>query len=85
MARTGQFVLTCFLMVVSSVSLAQSQRWVDSTLASLSLEERVGQLFVVELAALYTHQDDQASQSDLEMIRRYHVGSFILGGGRFGR
>lgn len=81
MARTGQFVLTCFLMVVSSVSLAQSQRWVDSTLASLSLEERVGQLFVVELAALYTHQDDQASQYDLEMIRRYHVGSFILGGG----
>ena len=68
-------------MLISGVSLAQSQRWVDSTLATLSLEERVGQLFVVELAAVYTHEDDQAYQYALEMIRRYHVGSFILGGG----
>jgi beta-glucosidase-like glycosyl hydrolase len=56
-------------------------RWVDSTLASLSLEERVGQLFVAELVALYTHEDHPAFQYALEMIRRYHVGSFILGGG----
>lgn len=60
---------------------AQPSRWVDSTLASLSLEERVGQLFVVEVVALYTHEDDQAYQYAREMVIRYHVGSFILGGG----
>ncbi len=69
------------LGLTAGMAHGQSSRWVDSTLASLSLEERVGQLFVVELAAVYTHEDDQAYQYALEMINRYHVGSFILGGG----
>lgn len=69
------------LLLLSHTIIAQPRRWADSTLASLSLEERVGQLFVVELAAVFTHEDDQAYQYALEMIHRYHVGSFILGGG----
>jgi beta-glucosidase-like glycosyl hydrolase len=60
---------------------AQDERWVDSTLASLSLEEKVGQLFVAELVALYTHEDHPAFQYALDRIRRFHVGTFILGGG----
>ena len=62
-------------------SLLSLSHWVDSTLVSLTLEERVGQLFVVELAAVFTNEDDQAYQYALEMIHRYHVGAFILAGG----
>ncbi|MBP1656894.1 MAG: beta-lactamase [Bacteroidetes bacterium] len=74
-------LLLASLLLPSGFCTAQPQRWVDSTLHSLSLEERVGQLFVVELVALFTHEEDRAYTYALEMINRYHVGSFILAGG----
>jgi len=67
--------------VVRCAAFAQESRWVDSTLASLSPEEKVGQLFVVELAALFTNLDHPNWRYAEEMVRSYHVGSFILGGG----
>jgi beta-N-acetylhexosaminidase len=70
---------TSFLF--SATTRAQDQRWVDSTLSSLSLEEKVGQLFVVEVVALFTNQDHQAYTYALDMIHRYHVGGFLLAGG----
>ncbi len=79
--RLSFLVLPAALLSAATASFAQSDRWIDSTLASMTLEERVGQLFVVELAAVYTHESDQAYQYALEMVNRYHVGSFILGGG----
>lgn len=69
------------LLFAGALSYSQGDRWVDSTLASLSIEERVGQLFVVEFVGLYTHENDQAYRYVQEMITRYHVGSLILGGG----
>ncbi len=69
------------LGVSSALSYSQGDRWVDSTLASLSIEERVGQLFVVEFVGLYTHEDDQAYRYVRDMVTQYHVGSLILGGG----
>ena len=74
-------ILLAGLLLSSGFCAAQSQRWVDSTLHTLSLEERVGQLFVVELDALFTHEEDRAYAYALEMINQYHVGSFILAGG----
>lgn len=79
--KMNNLVLVGMLGLTAGVMHGQSTRWVDSTLASLTLEERIGQLFVVELAAVYTHEDDQAYRYALEMINRYHAGSFILGGG----
>lgn len=78
--RTFVPVLVVSLFLVSGIAWS-GDRWVDSTLASLSIEERVGQLFVVEFVGLYTHQDDQAYRYASEMVTRYHVGSLILGGG----
>jgi len=60
---------------------AQESRWIDSTLSALTLEEKVGQLFVVELAALFTNLDHPNWRYAEEMVRTYHVGAFILGGG----
>lgn len=77
----NKWITLPLVVLVSATAFCQSSRWVDSTLASLTLEERIGQLFVVELAAVYTHQDDDAYRYARDMIDRYHVGSFILAGG----
>ena len=73
---------TLFLLLVQcGLASAQSSRWVDSTLATLSLEEKVGQLFVIELVPLFTNEDHPAYRYALDMVRKYHAGTFILGGG----
>lgn len=79
--RLRTLLILGVLSVASPSSHAGGSGWVDSTLASLSLEERVGQLFVVEFVGLFTHQDDQAYTYAREMVLRYHAGSLILGGG----
>lgn len=80
--RTARTVLLLTLSLTPCASsVAQGPRWVDSTLASLTLEEKVGQLFVAELVPLFTNEDDTAYRYALAMIRDYHVGTFILGGG----
>lgn len=78
--RTFVVLSILALSLVKGIASA-ADRWVDSTLASLSLEERVGQMFVVEFVGLYTHEDDQAYRYACAMVTRYHVGSLILGGG----
>lgn len=79
--RKRWLIVPALLSIAVSSSSARGNGWVDSTLASLSLEERVGQLFVVEFVGLFTHQHDQAYTYASEMVSRYHVGSLILGGG----
>jgi beta-N-acetylhexosaminidase len=76
-----RMVLLSLFMAFPLNVFAQNMRWVDSTLATLNLREKVGQLFVAEFVALYTHQDHPAYQYALEMISTYHIGAFILGGG----
>jgi len=68
-------------VLFSATGEAQESRWVDSTLSSLTTEEKVGQLFVVELVGLFTNTDDTAWRYAEEMVQGYHVGAFILGGG----
>ncbi len=74
-------LLLLLLILPGGFAAAQHSRWIDSTLSTLSLEEQVGQLFVVELVPLFTNEDHQAYRYALAMVRDYHVGTFILGGG----
>lgn len=69
------------LFVLVTTAHAQDQNWVEKTLASMTLEEKVGQLFVADLVAIYSHKQSPNYRYALEMVRRYHVGAFILGGG----
>ncbi|HTY58643.1 MAG TPA: glycoside hydrolase family 3 protein, partial [Bacteroidota bacterium] len=39
------------------------------------------QLFVIELVPLFTNEDHPAYRYALDMVREYHAGTFILGGG----
>lgn len=51
-------------------------RWVDSTLAALSRDEKIGQLFIVHLPrqSLRTLVDDAAHK----LVEDYHVGGFLV-------
>jgi beta-glucosidase-like glycosyl hydrolase len=70
-------------VMLSSVAIAgaQDQNWVETALAQMTLEEKVGQLFVADLVAVYSHKQSPNYRYALEMIRQYHVGSFVLAGG----
>jgi beta-glucosidase-like glycosyl hydrolase/CubicO group peptidase (beta-lactamase class C family) len=49
--------------------------WVDSLLHSMSVEEKIGQLFMVQA---YSNQDEKHKLFVHEMIAKYHVGGLIF-------
>lgn len=60
---------------------AQNVNWVESTLASMTLEEKVGQLFIADLIAVYSHQESENYRLAKERVIRHHVGGFVIAGG----
>ena len=60
---------------------AQHRGWVESTLAAMSLQEKVGQLFCADLVAVYSNRESPNFLLAKEMLHKYHVGSLILAGG----
>ncbi len=73
--------LAVILLMSTARGWAQDPNWVETTLAAMTLEEKIGQLFVADLVAVYSHEQSPNYRYALEMVRRYHVGAFILGGG----
>ncbi len=55
--------------------------WVDSTLLTMTVEEKVGQLFIADLVAVYSHQESPVRKYAARLIQQYHVGGFVLAGG----
>ena len=55
------------------------KKWVDSVYASMTLHEKVGQLFMVQVMS---NQDEATKQKIVELIRTHHIGGIIysLGG-----
>jgi beta-glucosidase-like glycosyl hydrolase len=71
-----------FVMLSSVATVrAQDQNWIETALAQMTLEEKVGHLFVADLVAVYSHKQSPNYRYALEMIRQYHVGGFVLAGG----
>jgi beta-N-acetylhexosaminidase len=75
--------LVCFILITAmGVPVrAQNHQWVEETLSSMTLEEKVGQLFMAELVGLYGHNDSPHLRLARELVQKYHIGSFILAGG----
>src|SRR3990172_11401893 len=69
------------LMVSLPQTPTKDVGWVETTLRSMTLEEKIGQLFVVDLVAVYAHRESPAYRYAVNMIKRYHVGGFVLAGG----
>lgn len=61
--------------VLQPIDTTGAQRWVDSTLAAMSIEERVGQLFIVNLQDRGLKRWAGGVESAIE---NYHVGGFLL-------
>ena len=49
--------------------------WVDSILKSMSIDEKIGQLFMVQA---YSNRDQKHEDFITEMITKYHVGNLIF-------
>ena len=57
---------------------AAQTRWVDSTLASLSLRERIGQMVNVWVLGDFTNERDSSYQQVLHWVEQDHVGGMTM-------
>ena len=58
--------------------LEAQQKWVDSVYNSLSLKERIGQLF---MPMVFSSQDDKTHQEVIRQIQEYKIGGIIFSKG----
>ncbi len=79
MRRSG-FTFLCMLAVLASSRIASGQStaassWVDSIMSTMSLDDKIGQLFIIR-----AHSDlgDDHVQSVLDQIKKYHVGGLCF-------
>ncbi|WP_372745450.1 glycoside hydrolase family 3 N-terminal domain-containing protein [Lutibacter sp.] len=54
--------------------LAQ-KKWVDSVLSKMSIDEKIGQLFMVQA---YSNSDEKHSEGIDSLVEKYHVGGLIF-------
>ncbi len=77
------FSLTLFVLKIQAQSIdpllvkdtAAQKIWVDSLLNSMSVDEKIGQLFMVQA---YSNKDEKHEKMIVEMIEKYHVGNLIF-------
>ncbi|MPZ20982.1 MAG: hypothetical protein GEV06_24225 [Luteitalea sp.] len=60
---------------------AAQDQWVASTLAAMTLDQKVGQLLAPGFSAVYTSSDSDTFDALAELVREYHVGGFVVFGG----
>jgi len=68
-------------LLIEGTTLSQDMSWVDSTLSTMTVEEKVGQLFVADLVAVYSHRESPIRKYASRLVQKYHVGGFILADG----
>ena len=56
-------------------NIFDQQRWVDSIYSKLSLEEKVGQLF---MPMVFTERDSSHFHFTLNLIKKYKVGGLVF-------
>lgn len=54
------------------------EKWAEKTLRKLSLEEKVGQIFMVRLQAAFLNVESPAYLQLRDTIRKYHIGSILM-------
>ena len=56
----------------------EADKWADKTLHKLTVEEKVGQVFMIWCRASFLNEDSPEYLDFLESMRKYHVGSFAM-------
>ena len=64
--------------VATAATPTESQRWVDSTLASLSLRQRVGQMVMVWMLGDYTNTRDSSFAEVIRWVERDGIGGVSM-------
>lgn len=52
--------------------------WVENTLREMTLEEKAGQLIMVDTTGVLMHEESQQFRRLAEAVERFHVGGFII-------
>jgi beta-N-acetylhexosaminidase len=64
-----------------TASHEEAEAWAEKTLASLSLERKVGQMICEQVRGEYVPEDDPGFLRVLGLIREYGIGALVLYGG----
>ena len=56
----------------------EGEKWAEKTLRKLTLEEKVGQVFMIWCRASFLNVENPEYQQWLEEMQKYHVGSFAM-------
>lgn len=75
MTRRLSLLWILLLLGGSAVETRAQSHWADSVLNTLSLDQQIGQLFMV---AAYSNKDSLYEQQLEEQIRQYHLGGLIF-------
>lgn len=59
-------------------NIEMQQQWVDSVYQSMSLKEKVGQLYMIQV---FSSQDEKTKQTILKQIKEYNIGGLIYSKG----
>ncbi|MBR9997929.1 MAG: hypothetical protein KFF73_03110, partial [Cyclobacteriaceae bacterium] len=81
---SGSFLFPVLIqLIISNTVFSQKyppftvfqEQWVDSVMSAMTLEEKVGQLFMVEA---YSNRDSTHAQEIKTLIREYNIGGLIF-------
>src|SRR5688572_29687736 len=82
-----QLTLAVAVFLVAAIPAAQSpldrdaQRWVDTTMKRMTLEEKVGQVLMPSFESVYTATDSDVFDTLARYVKDFRVGGFIVFGG----
>jgi hypothetical protein len=81
MDRLSKSVTFLFILLYCSnissqvVKLYEQEKWVDSLLQSMTLKEKIGQLFILPA---YSNRGEEHKQEVKKLIQNQHIGSLIF-------
>ena len=90
MSRTVTAVVLAFTLVIPVLAkeklakpgpvrqTKEGQKWAEKTLGKLSLEEKVGQVFMIWCRASFLNRENPEYLQWREAMQKYHVGSFAM-------
>jgi beta-N-acetylhexosaminidase len=62
----------------AQVSATRGDKWAEKTLRGLSVEEKIGQIFMIWCRASFLNVENPEYLEWLEAMQKYHVGSFAM-------
>jgi beta-N-acetylhexosaminidase len=82
-------LLICFVLIASGYAKdfqratplqmsSSAQKWADKRLRKLSLEEKIGQMFMIRAYAEFLNVDSPEYLQLRDAIRRYHIGAVLM-------